>query len=180
MRRSRIWIVFSMLCGLEGVLAEQIILERGLGTAGAATSTAPSRGLRKSVSGVMDSLNKAVKTGLENSGSRSTPAPRMVYARPVEADESPAAPPRIPLPARIYEDPGNIREGMANEELIRRFGPPALEVTGSSTGRLLTYYGKTDVVQLEVRDEKVTLIAARNSQQAAIILPAEQGFRQIP
>jgi hypothetical protein len=63
---------------------------------------------------------------------------------------------------------------MANEELVRRFGPPALEVTGASSGRTLTYSGKKGIVQLDLRDEKVSRISAMKPEQAAVILPSGQ------
>ena len=75
------------------------------------------------------------------------------------------------VPARIYEDPKGIRAGMDSEELIRRFGPPALEVFGASSGRTLTYSGKSGTIQLELRDEKVALLGPMNRQQATVILP---------
>ena len=180
MRRSRrVWILFSMLFGLEGLLAGQVILERGLITGGSA-GTAPARGVKKAVSGIMGSLDKVLKTGQEASDSGSPGRARLAEAaQPGEAEpvgvETPAPVPAVP--AKIYEDPLGIRAGMANEELIRRFGPPSLEVIGASNGRLLTYSGKNGIIQLELRNEKVTLVSAMNPQQAAVVLPAGQSLR---
>src|ERR1022692_136097 len=181
MRRSqRVWILFSMLFGLEGMLAGQVILERALITGGSAAATTPARGVKKSVSGVMGSLDRVMKTGQGAADSGSPGGARAAEAAQpgeVEAVSEEAPAPVTMGPAKIYEDPLGIRAGMANEELVRRFGPPSLEVIGASNGRLLTYSGKNGIIQLELRNEKVTLVSAMNPQQAAVVLPAGQSLR---
>ena len=129
MRHSRrVWMLFSMLFGLEGILGAQAMVEHALGAGRAATTTAPARGVGKAVSGVMGSLDKVLKTGKDASGSP-PPAETRGTARPGAKQLATLAPPdAVPaVPAKVYEDPTGIQAGMANEELIRRFGPPALE-----------------------------------------------------
>lgn len=177
MIRSRhVWLVFSVLFGLEGILAGQGTLERGFGTSRAATSTAPARGLKKSVGGVVGNLEKVLKTGQEASDTTSTATE---VAEPGEQRATWVAPNPAPaVPAKIYEDPSGIRTGMATEELVRRFGPPALEVTGASSARTVSYWGKNGVVQLELRNDKVSLVGPMISRQATVVLPAAQSSRQ--
>jgi len=163
-----------MLFGLEGILAGQATLERGLITAGSAAGAASSRGVAKSVSGIMGSLEKALKSGQDASNSGSPGAARV--SQPSQPAETGTAivvthAEIAEVPARTYEDPKGIQTGMADEELVRRFGPPSLEVTGASSARLLTYSGKNGLFQLELRNQKVTRVTAMTPQQVAVILP---------
>jgi hypothetical protein len=162
-----------MLFGLEGVLAGQAMMGYGMGAGRAASSTAPAGGVKKSVGGIAGSLDKVVKTGHPASDSGSPASPRVI--EPAQASAADPVPVDTPAPvtaapAKIYEDPLGIRAGMANEELFRRFGPPTLEVTGASNGRLMTYSGKNGIVQLELRNAKVTLITTMTPHQAAVVL----------
>jgi hypothetical protein len=174
MRRSRrVWIVFSMLFGLEGVLAGQAMVEYGLGAGRAASSAAPAAGVKKAVGGVAGSLDKVLKTGQGSSESGSPGAPRVVGPTQAGATEQAGVDTPAPVPAapaKIYEDPSGIRAGMAKDELVRRFGPPTLEVVGASGGKVLTYSGKNGIIQLEMSNEKVALVAAMTPQQAAVVL----------
>jgi hypothetical protein len=173
-RSRRVWVLFSMLFGLEGILAGQVILESALGASRATTTKAPAARTRKAIGGIVGSLDKVMKTGQEAADSGSPGASRGTGTDPTAPVEqiivwTPAPTPAVP--ARIYEDPKGIRAGMDSEELIRRFGPPALEVFGASSGRTLTYSGKSGTIQLELRDEKVALLGPMNRQQATVILP---------
>jgi hypothetical protein len=86
-------------------------------------------------------------------------------------EEVPAPAPAVFVPARIYEDPKGIRAGMASDELVRRFGPPTLEVTGASRRSTLTYAGKEGFIELQLQDEKVILVAAMKPRQTSLVLP---------
>jgi hypothetical protein len=172
----RVWTLFLMLFGLEGMLAGQTMIEYGLGAGRAGTSTAAGKGVSKAVGGLVDKLNKVLSTGQEATSTSESPSTSRGTgsARQGTGQRATLAPlGQAPVvPAKIYEDPTGIRAGMANEELVRRFGPPALEVTGASSGRTLTYSGKNGIVQLDLRDEKVSRISAMKSEQAAVVLPS--------
>jgi Protein kinase domain len=56
-----------------------------------------------------------------------------------------------------WEDPSGVEPGLGYEELVRRFGPPAMAITNAAE-RSLTYRGKDGVFQVEVRDGAVTAI----------------------
>jgi hypothetical protein len=161
-----------MLFGLGGILSGQVILEAPLGASRAITTTkAPAARANKAIRGVVGSLDKVVKTPQEVADSASPDASRETGTAPVEQVIVWTPAPTPAVPAKIYEDPKGIRAGMASEELIRRFGPPALEVMGASSGRTLTYSGKSGTIQLELRDEKVASLGPMNRQQATVILP---------
>jgi hypothetical protein len=54
---------FSLWLAVAGVAYGQAAVEAGLGAARAATTTAPAKGLGKSMSGLAGSLDKALKAG---------------------------------------------------------------------------------------------------------------------
>jgi len=169
--------LFSMLFGLEGVLFGQAMIEYRMGARIAADSVAPAQGVKKAVGGVAGALDNAVKTGQEAPGSGSAGASKVIEPAKSRAASVETPTPVAAAPAKIYEDPTGIRAGMANEELVRRFGPPTAEVTGASNGRLLTYSGKNGILQLEVRNEKVLQVVAMTPQQGAVMLPVGQSVR---
>ena len=184
MRRSRqVGMLVSMLFGLEGILAAQATLEYGLGASRAATSAATSKGAATAVGGIAGGLDKVLKKGKEAadsaSSSSSAPAPGATAAgktapAPGNAEQVivvPAASIASAEPSRVYEDPSGIQKGMARGELIERFGPPSLDVEGAAGLRTLSYKGKNNIYELEVREDKVSRITAMNSHQSALVLP---------
>jgi hypothetical protein len=134
----------SLWLVLAGTAAGQAVVEAGLGAAGAATTTAaPARGIAKSIGGMAGSLDKLIKAQPESD--TQTPATPTALAH--------AAP-----PASVkWEDPTGIETGITYEELVRRFGPPTMEITGE-TGKSVTYAGKGGTVRLDVQDGKVTAV----------------------
>jgi hypothetical protein len=142
-----LWI--CMACTAEG----QTAVEAGMGAARAATTTAPAKGIGKSMSGFAGSLDKAVRGGQQGSG---RPSEGKAAARTTAETLSTPAKGALPAgPSR--EDPSGIQTGLSYQELVRRFGPPAMEIT-SELGTSLTYSGKSGLFQLEVRDGKVVSI----------------------
>jgi hypothetical protein len=136
---------------LPNPAAGQAAAEAGLGAARAATSTAPAAGIGKAMSGLAGSLDKAIKAGSGSAGS-ATGATTVTTVRmsPTPAKKTAAA-------AANWEDPNGIEAGLGYADLVRRFGPPAMEIT-SETGTSLTYAGKAGMFQLEVRDGKVASV----------------------
>jgi hypothetical protein len=126
--------------------AAQAAAEAGLGAARAGTMAAPAKGIGKAMSGLAGSLDKTVKAGQQGSGAATSVT--TVRVSPASAKK----------PAESnWEDPSGIQTGLSYAELVRRFGPPAMEITGEA-GRSLTYAGKAGTFQLEVRDDKVSSI----------------------
>lgn len=129
-----------------GAASAQTAVEAGLGASRAATSTAPAKGLGKAMSGLAGSLDKIMKAGKQETESSSTGA----HAVPSRS--------AIPPPATNWEDPGGIEVGLSYADLVRRFGPGAMEIT-DGTGKSLTYPAKGGAFQVEVRDGKVASVA---------------------
>ena len=126
----------------------QATVEAGLGAARAATSTAPAKGIGKAISGLAGKLGETVKAGQQTSGAASTVTTvTMLSPAPQDALK----------PVATWEDPNGIEPGLSYADLVRRFGPPALEITGE-TGKSLTYTAKGAMIQLEVLDGKVTSV----------------------
>jgi hypothetical protein len=151
---------FSLWLAMAGTALGQATVEYGLGAARAATTAAPGKAIGKAMSGLAGSLDKALKAGQQGSDAQATPASA---AKPAAKETSATAKtpsPSIntpPPPAPNWEDPKGISTGLGYDELVRRFGPPALEISGAA-GRSLTYTGKDGTFQLEVQDGKVTSI----------------------
>jgi len=155
-------ISFSLWLTMAGTAAGQTTVEAGLGAARAATTAAPARGVGKAISGLAGSLDKAIKAGQEGSDAQPGTAAPAAPAAKAASTSSPSSPSAhtghaAAPPAPKWEDPSGIETGLSYAELVRRFGPPALEITGE-TGRSLTYAGKDGVFRLDVEGDQVTSI----------------------
>jgi hypothetical protein len=64
-----------------------------------------------------------------------------------------------------FEDPSGIREAMTYDEISRRFGPPSLKITSGPGEEILSYWGKDLVVDVTVRNGKITTV--RKTGEAA-------------
>ena len=121
-------------------LYAQAAVEYGLGASRAATSTAPAAGIGKSVAGALSNLDKTIKSA-DKTSSETIVLPK---------ETKPAA------PAKAYEDIAKAEVGLAYDELLDRFGPPAMQITGEDGIRKLTY-GATKV---QIKDNKVLAVIA--------------------
>ena len=144
---------FALSLLMTGAAAGQSAVEYAAGAARATTTAAPARGIGKSISGLAGSLEKAVK-GEQNTSD--TPAPAGASSKKAAATTSASAHVSA-SPEPTWEDPNGIQTGLSYGDLLRRFGPPAMEIT-DGVGKSLTYSGKKTVFQLQVQDGKVTAI----------------------
>ena len=129
---------------MTGMAAGQAAVEAGLGAARAGTTTAPAKSIGKAMSGLADRLDKAVKAGRQDSGG----LPAGTAAARSTARTQSASANNAPPPASNWEDPSDIPIGLTYQELVRRFGPPAMEITGES-GKSLTYSVKPGLFNSE-------------------------------
>ena len=148
---------FSLWLSMAGSAAGQATVESGLGAARAVTTTAPARGIGKSMSGLAGSLDKALKGGQQSE----QPA-AAVSAKPA-ARTAATSPKTSPSPVVNWEDPSGIEPGLVYDELVRRFGPSSLAISGGAE-RSLTYQGKDGVFQVKVQDGVVTSIEKPQSK----------------
>ncbi len=137
-------VVFLMLTAFGGTAAGQSMVGYGLGAARAATTAAPAASLGKVIAKPWKTLETVSKTA--PSRSAAIPAKPVVH----------------------YEEPGKIEDGISYSDLLKRFGPPTLQITGDDGARTLTYLGKGGNAELVVRDGKVGSVDIRRVQTAAI------------
>jgi hypothetical protein len=152
------------LAALAGSLQAQTAVEAGLGASRAGTMTAPAKDLGKGIAGAIGNLDKVLK-----SADKSQPEASSSTVTPVK--ESAAKQAAAVKPAPVYEDIKKVEVGLEYDELIRRFGPPALEVESVGGGKKLTYSSKMGSTQLEVKDGKVAAVNLPKAQQSVFLLP---------
>jgi Flp pilus assembly pilin Flp len=148
----------------ENPAAGQAMVEYGLAAGTAATSTAPARGLKESIGGAFTNLDKILKSTQNQTDSKGQSSGVSRPSRPVPPKQ--AAAETLPAQAVLssvvaspppnYEDPATIQAGIGYEELLRRFGPPALQFTGGPDRRTMSYLGKSGAIQVEFQGGKVT------------------------
>jgi len=144
--------VWFLLAGSEGNLAAQAIVENALGAARAATSTAPAGKAGKSMSGIADVLDELLK-GAQGGGTSSSSSTVRQTAHPTTTRGTEA-----PKPAVSFEDPRQIQAGMEYEEVVRRFGPPNLQITDGPGTVSLAYSSKDGSLKVEMQDGKVASV----------------------
>lgn len=157
-------VLLAFVCGMAATAAAQSAVEYGLNAGRAATTTAPAQGIGKAMSGIAGSLDKTVKASQQASDSSSAPTAESKHPGRKAATAARVRPAvsTPPAPAPNWEDPAAISAGLTYEDLMRRFGPPSLQIT-SATGNSLSYSGKDGMVQVEVQGGKVTSVEKAKS-----------------
>jgi hypothetical protein len=159
-----------LLTAVCPIAAAQGVVEYGLGAGRAATTAAPARDLGKQIGGMLDSLNKAANSGEGQAAPKaqsSSGARRRTTAASARTKTASHAPTG---PAPVYEDPRHIEAGIGYEELVRRFGPPSMEVTTRPGRRTLSYAARENAVAVNLENEKVVSTAAAETRQSAVVL----------
>jgi hypothetical protein len=150
----------------ENPAAGQAMVENALAASAAATTTAPTKGVKNATSGVFDSLDKTLKSAQDQVDPKGRSSEIVRLEAPVTATPKTAAvtsPAQAPLGTAVptlspvtYEDPATIPAGIGYEELRRRFGPPAIEFTVGPNRKIVSYLRQGGSLQVEFRDGKVT------------------------
>ena len=167
---------FLLLAAIPVAAWGQAMVEYGLGAA--AAGTAGAGGVGRGMSGIFNSLSKSLGTATEGktgaaSTTQSTPTAtskaKAGTAQPA-ATSATALPAEPPKPAVVYEDPGGITTGMGWDELLNRFGGPAMKVTSGAASESLTYESKERSVDVEMRGGKVYSLKVKNKfRQSAVV-----------
>jgi len=147
---GRFSVLLALGLAIAGTAFAQAAAEAGMGAAGASMTAGPARSTGKAIGGIASSLDKVIKAGQSSSDAK--PASATTTVSPDKLAPSVSTP-----PAGKWEDPGGIAVGLAYEELVRRFGPPSLEIS-SEAGRSLAYASKDGTFRVELVDGKVTAI----------------------
>ena len=181
MARSIVFVsaVFSVCVLTPGSSFGQAAVEYAHGAARAGTTAAPARGIGETIRGLADSFDRVIGRAPEARPIVNAPAVRAKIAAretkvPARRSSTAATPSRTlvlspagttpaaqPLKSQ-WEDPKGIASGLSYGELVRRFGPPAMQIT-DETGSSLTYPGPGGAYQVVVRDEKVASVARLKS-----------------
>ena len=123
-----------LLAALPVSLAAQAMVEHAAISGG----TAAAAGSAKSATGAIGGVMQNLAGRLDTAGKKSQPA-----AAPVKSRAAARKAPLAPQPAKTYEDPAEIKAGISDTELLRRFGDPAMRITGE-TGDQTWYYARKD------------------------------------
>jgi hypothetical protein len=158
-------LILSTLCW--SALHAQALVEAAVATAPSSAAANGAAAVGKATKGVFTNLDKVLKSAPGASSTSST------SASSTTTTIGPAAPSKPAPPAKIYEDIKKVEVGLAYDELVERFGPPALEIAGTDGARKLTYSGKQGSTEIEVKDGKVTSITAVKQQSAVFTLPGK-------
>ncbi len=149
----------SGLLFLNGPAFGQASVEYGMGAANAAGSAGALKGLGDTINAALGNSEKTITPPATTVMVPSTPtktATPATKSKPGARTSKSAVAPVPPAPKPVYEDPRQIEVGMKYDELIRRFGPPAMAITNGTDSRTFTYMSKAGPVQVEYADEKVT------------------------
>jgi len=142
-----------LFAGSQFALHAQDMVEHALGTGRAATTTAPAKGLGKSVSGLGSALDGLLKSGHGVAAASPVSASSETEHRTVVIEsEAPAK------PAPTFEDAIHIEQGMTYEDMLRHFGPPSLQITDEQGASWLDYASKSGSVRVELQDGKVSSV----------------------
>jgi hypothetical protein len=148
-----------LLFSAAAALHAQTMVEAGTLTGATSGAAAASKGVGKSIGGVFTNLDKTLQAG------KAAASETIIVRDSAPATATPA------LPAKTYEDIKKAEAGLAYDDLIERFGPPALEVAGAGGVKKLTYSSKNGSTQIEVKDGKVAAINTTKPQSAVFTLP---------
>ena len=139
----------------------QAAAEAGLGAAASSLGSGAARGVGKSIGGILGGLDKTIKP--EGAAASSTTVTPSKSGPPAKSRRTAAKPAPAPEPAPSYEDAGLIEKGLAQDDLLRRFGPPAMQIASSSDAQTLTYVVAGGVVQVELQGGRVISVAKPKS-----------------
>ena len=119
------------------------------------------------IGGVWGSLDRTIKSQDHRSSQETSPG-RTVPRAPTQYRRSKTSGSRA---ATTYEDPSRIQPGLGYEEVIRRFGPAAFEVSTGPGTKTLAYPGKNGDIDVDLLDGKVTRVVTAKLQEIAIVRP---------
>lgn len=132
---------------------------------GAAKSAAGAAAMKRTGDSTAAALDKAAKTLGKNAPAATRSSTSVVR---LAAAAEPTKPVKFATP-----DPAQIKPGMDRDELIRKFGEPAMKISGSENAIETWWYGSgAEAVTLKLLDGKVTSVIPPVSQTAAQAPPA--------
>lgn len=153
-----VWVVPA----LPQAIVESAILGPASGAAGPAAGRAGA-----SAAGVFESLRKALaaaNAGLAAPGGHAALQPGAVSLVTI------AAPGPEELRAVLPKDVSGIAPGQSREELLEKYGLPALKTSEAGGGETFTYFqGKNEPVTITLRDGVVTAVSRKPRKSSAVV-----------
>jgi len=155
---------FVVLLMMSVPAAGQAMGEAAAAASASSTGAAGARSVGKSIGGMFGKVNDTLKS-TDHSAASSTTSTKSSPRKAGKTSSPPqkSAPPAEAAPAPSYEDAMRIQKGIGYEELLRRFGPPAMQIAAENDAQTMSYIGKSGAVQLELRDGKVISITVMKS-----------------
>jgi len=151
----------SLLLLAPALACAQAMVEYAAGAAAASNASAGAKAVGKSVAGALEKLNKNLDDGASSSKTEtlSTPSRSKAPARKSSTGAAAKSQPDAPAPPPpTYEDPSGIQQGMAYDDVVKRFGPPAIALTTAPGEQSLTYAKKGASFDVKVINGKVTAV----------------------
>jgi hypothetical protein len=147
MARLRILLPAAALLMLASAASAQDLVEHSAATSSNATAGTAMRGVGKSAGSLMDKAGKALNLA---AGSSSSSSSTVVIPDSSRKQDAPVK--------FIAPDPALIKPGMDGQELVRRFGEPAMKTSGSEDAHAVEtwWYGSgQQEVTVKLLDGKV-------------------------
>ena len=154
------WLFSGCVLGFlacESPAVAQTVVEYGATGSAAATATTTTKGVGNSIGGMFDSLGKTVNQA-QDQLQNAKPAASSRPATTAPGKSKPDAVKAAAKPRPSYEDAIEIEKGMSCEEVIRRFGPPAMAFAGEEDAKMMSYSSKAGGVQVECQSGKVASV----------------------
>ena len=154
------WLVSGCVLGLlayEGPAAAQTVVEYGAAAGASATAASASKGVGTSIGGLFDGLGKALNQA-QDQVSKVEPSANGRPATALPGKSNRAAIEEAAAPRPSYEDAMGIEKGMSCEDVVHRFGPPAMAFATEDDGRTMSYANKAGGVQVECHGGKVASV----------------------
>jgi hypothetical protein len=154
------WLVSGCVLGLlayEGPAAAQTVVEYGAAAGASATAASASKGVGTSIGGLFDGLGKALNQA-QDQAPKAEPATKTRAATTVPAKPKGEAIKEAAVLPPSYEDAMGIEKGMSCEDVVHRFGPPAMAFATEDDGRTMSYANKAGGVQVECHGGKVASV----------------------
>ena len=125
-----------------GMMLAQAMVETAVSAGASAGAASGMAKAGKAIAGAMEGASKTL-------GEAAASETKTVSLPAVKKDAK---------PERTYESPDAIREGMGYGELVQRFGPPSLQLTGADGGLMLSYVRKGASREVTVREGRVATV----------------------
>jgi hypothetical protein len=152
----------AILAALPLAVSAQTMVEHSAVTANAASAG----GMKSAGKGAASLAEKAAKV-LDRAAAPQSGSSDVVVLP--GADRKPEAPAKLTAP-----DPDQIKPGMDREELIRKFGPPAMKTSATEDSHAVEtwwYGGGSQTVEVKLVDGKVRSAASPKPDAAVAVLP---------